>query len=184
MRKSHFIKGAETRRRGAGAGKFHISFCIFLDGVFLPFTRKMCCVGLLTTVREKVFHVFYLFMYRILCRRSRLGSWVGKTPWRRKRHPIPVSLPGESHGHERRSLAGYSPWGLQRVGQDLVSKQLSLEKTQRKDRHGQAHPPGSEHGEKHPHCGHLPQAAGTEGFRLRSQGPGRLGTGESGLVLG
>ena len=68
---------------------------------------------------------------------------------------------------------GYSPWGLQRVGQDLVSKQLSLEKTQRKDRHGQAHPPGSEHGEKHLHCGHLPQAAGTEG----GEGKGRRGWG-------
>ena len=29
--------------------------------------------------------------------------------WRRKWHPIPVFLPGESHG--QRSLAGYSPWG-------------------------------------------------------------------------
>ena len=24
--------------------------------------------------------------------------WVGKIPWRRKWQPIPVSLPGESHG--------------------------------------------------------------------------------------
>ena len=30
--------------------------------------------------------------------------------WRRKWQPTPVFLPGESHG--RRSLAGYSPWGL------------------------------------------------------------------------
>ena len=29
--------------------------------------------------------------------------------WRRKWHPIPVFLPGESHGW--RSLVGYSPWG-------------------------------------------------------------------------
>ena len=29
--------------------------------------------------------------------------------WRRKGHPIPVFLPGESHG--QRSLAGYRPWG-------------------------------------------------------------------------
>ena len=29
--------------------------------------------------------------------------------WRRKWQPIPVFLPGESHG--QRSLAGYSPWG-------------------------------------------------------------------------
>ena len=31
--------------------------------------------------------------------------------WRRKWQPIPVFLPGESHG--QRSLEGYSPWGLE-----------------------------------------------------------------------
>ena len=35
--------------------------------------------------------------------------WVGKIPWRRKRQPTPVFLPGKSHG--QRSLAGYSLWG-------------------------------------------------------------------------
>ena len=37
------------------------------------------------------------------------GSFPGweKIPWRRKRQPTPVFLPGESHG--QRSLAGYSP---------------------------------------------------------------------------
>ena len=30
-------------------------------------------------------------------------------PWRRAWQPIPVFLPGESHG--QRSLSGYSPWG-------------------------------------------------------------------------
>ena len=34
---------------------------------------------------------------------------MGKIPWRRKWHPTPVLLPGESHG--RRSLVSYSPWG-------------------------------------------------------------------------
>ena len=33
----------------------------------------------------------------------------GRSPWRRKRQPTPVLLPGKSHG--RRSLVGYSPWG-------------------------------------------------------------------------
>ena len=41
---------------------------------------------------------------------------VGKIPWRRAWQPIPVFLPAESHG--QRSLAGYSPWGSQRVGYD------------------------------------------------------------------
>ena len=38
----------------------------------------------------------------------------GRIPWRRKWHPTPVFLPGESHG--QRSLAGCV--GLQRVGHD------------------------------------------------------------------
>ena len=33
---------------------------------------------------------------------------IRKMPWRRKRQPIPVFWPGESH--RQRSLAGYSPW--------------------------------------------------------------------------
>ena len=39
--------------------------------------------------------------------------WVGKIPWRRKRRPTPVFLPGEFHG--QRSLAGYSPWGCKEL---------------------------------------------------------------------
>ena len=42
-------------------------------------------------------------------RRHSFNSWVGEIPWRRKWQPIPVVLPGKSHG--QRSLAGYSPWG-------------------------------------------------------------------------
>ena len=42
-------------------------------------------------------------------RRHRFVSWVGNIPWRRKWEPIPVFLPGKSHG--QRSLEGYSPWG-------------------------------------------------------------------------
>ena len=36
-------------------------------------------------------------------------AWVGKSPWRRKWQPTPVSLPGESQG--QRSLVGYSLGG-------------------------------------------------------------------------
>ena len=42
---------------------------------------------------------------------DRFNSWIGKIPWRRKWQPTPVFLPGEFHG--QRSLAGYSPWGLE-----------------------------------------------------------------------
>ena len=38
------------------------------------------------------------------CRRHGFSPWVGTIPRRRKRHPTPVFLPGESHG--QRSLAG------------------------------------------------------------------------------
>ena len=40
--------------------------------------------------------------------RPGFNPWVGKTPWRRAWQPIPVFMPGESHG--QRSLTGYSPW--------------------------------------------------------------------------
>ena len=43
------------------------------------------------------------------CRRHGFSPWVGKIPWSRKWQPIPVFLPGESHG--QRCLVGYSPWG-------------------------------------------------------------------------
>jgi len=39
--------------------------------------------------------------------RHRLNPCVGKIPWRRAQQPIPVFLPGESHGH--RSLVGHGP---------------------------------------------------------------------------
>ena len=47
------------------------------------------------------------------CRRHRFNPGVGKIPWRRKWQPTLVFLPGEAHG--QRSLAGYSPCGLQSV---------------------------------------------------------------------
>ena len=40
--------------------------------------------------------------------------WIGKIPWRRKRQPTPVFLPGKFHG--QRSLVGYSPWGRKELG--------------------------------------------------------------------
>ena len=48
------------------------------------------------------------FPYR-RCKRHRFDCCIGKIPWRRQWQPIPVFLPGESHG--ARSLVGYSPQG-------------------------------------------------------------------------
>ena len=42
-------------------------------------------------------------------RKTRFDARVGMMPWRRKRLPTPVFLPGEFHG--QRSLMSYSPWG-------------------------------------------------------------------------
>jgi len=39
-------------------------------------------------------------------RQSGLNPWVRKLPWRRKWQPIPVFLPGKSHGQQ--SLVGCS----------------------------------------------------------------------------
>ena len=38
----------------------------------------------------------------------------GKIPWSGKWQPVPVFLPGKSHG--QRSLVGYSPWGHKESG--------------------------------------------------------------------
>ena len=46
---------------------------------------------------------------------------IREIPWRRKQKPTAVFLPGESHA--QRSLADYSPWGLNRVRHNLVAKQ-------------------------------------------------------------
>ena len=40
-------------------------------------------------------------------KKHRFNPWVEKIPWRRKRKPTPVFLPGKSHG--QRSLADVSP---------------------------------------------------------------------------
>ena len=47
----------------------------------------------------------------LACQRKRceFDSWVRKIPWRKKWQPIPVFLPGKSHGQT--CLEGYNPWG-------------------------------------------------------------------------
>ena len=57
--------------------------------------------------------------------------------WRRKWQPTPIFLPGKSNG--QRSLAGYSPWGLKRVGHDLVTERARTQHWPR--RRGQVGPP-------------------------------------------
>ena len=50
-------------------------------------------------------------------RRHIFNPWVRKIPWRRKRQPTPVFLPGKSHGRE--AWQGYSPWGHRKSQRQL-----------------------------------------------------------------
>ena len=50
-------------------------------------------------------HGFHSSVGCLQCGRPGFDPWLGKILWRRKWHPTPVFLPGESHG--QRSLAGY-----------------------------------------------------------------------------
>ena len=59
----------------------------------------------------------------------RVQSLGRKTPWRRKWQPMPVFLPGESHG--QRSLMGYiQSMGSQRIRHNWTSKYLCLARCQ------------------------------------------------------
>ena len=52
------------------------------------------------------------------------GNRVQKILWKRKWHPAPVVLPGESHG--QRSLAAYSLQGSQKVRHDCVTEHVHV----------------------------------------------------------
>ena len=55
------------------------------------------------------------------CKRLRFSAWAGKISLEKEMQPIPVFLPGKSHG--QRSLAGYNPWGHRRIRHNLATKQ-------------------------------------------------------------
>ena len=59
-------------------------------------------------------------------RRCGFEPWVRKIPLRRKWPPIPVFLPGKSHGH--RSLVSYSPWGCKELNTTECAHTHSLER--------------------------------------------------------
>ena len=81
----------------------------------------------ISTVTENIWcfttPVSFYSWERILtkCRRGRFDPWVGKILWWRKWQSIPLFFPGQSRG--QRSLVDYSPWGHERVGHNLVTKQ-------------------------------------------------------------
>ena len=86
----------------------------------LPYDQAILLLGLhpkelkVGTQTETYICIFIVSLFTSLVaqrvkRRPGFNPWVRKIPWRRKWQPIPVFLPGESHG--RRSLVGYSPLG-------------------------------------------------------------------------
>ena len=56
------------------------------------------------------------------CGRPGFNPWVRKMPWRRKRQPTPILLPGKFHGW--RSLVSYSPWDCKEL--DMTEQLHSL----------------------------------------------------------
>ena len=63
------------------------------------------------------------------CRRCKFNPWVRKIPWRRAWQPIPVCLPGESHG--QRGLVVYSPQGCKESDMtERLSTALSINEWQ------------------------------------------------------
>ena len=94
--------GSNSRSQGAGSGK--PSMCSGWREYEIQLEWRSSMVGRLTDELER----------RL---RHGLDPWVkipGSYPQRRKWQPIPVFLPGESHG--QRSLAGYSPWVCKESG--------------------------------------------------------------------
>ena len=66
------------------------------------------------------------------CRRPGFDLWVGKIPWRREWQSTLVFLPGISP--RQRSLASFSPWGSQRVGDDWATNTLTFHQDGRSPR--------------------------------------------------
>ena len=86
-----------------------------IESVMPPNHLILCCPFLLLPPISPSIRVFsnesapLMRSICLQCGRPRFDPWVGKISWRRKRQPIPVLLPEESHGW--RSLMGFSPWG-------------------------------------------------------------------------
>ena len=90
----------------------------------------------------------------------RFDPWVGKIPWRRRWQPIPVFLPGESHG--QRSLVGYNPWGY-RVGRDWALRECIWNLHNRSETSPHHAPKAERTGSPQPHP--------TSGFHFRTLFP-------------
>ena len=93
-------------------GQPNISYSVQLGPFYL--TSVKCTDTIWYCLRKCwVSPVAQQWKIHLQCRRHGLNSWVEKIPWRRKRQPTPVFLPGKSHG--QRSLVDYSPWGCKEL---------------------------------------------------------------------
>ena len=58
------------------------------------------------------------------CRRHKrcgFDPWVKKIPWRRAWQPMPLFLPGKSHG--QRTLVGYGPWSSKELDVTVIKSE-------------------------------------------------------------
>ena len=86
-------------------GDTQTQFWLSLCGV----SGSWCAFISRTTFKVESALVAHRLKSLLQCGRPGFDPWAQKIPWRRKWQPIPVFLPGESHG--QRSLVGYSPRG-------------------------------------------------------------------------
>ena len=97
-------------------GRQHQSSAVRGEGALLPWPGKIPILSWLTWYLK---HLRASPVAQTVKNLPAKGeTWVGKSPWRRKRLPTPVFLPGESH--RQRSLAGYSLWGC-KVGHNRAT---------------------------------------------------------------
>ena len=79
-------------------------------------------------------------------KRHGFDPWVRKVPWRREWLPIPVYLPGESHGQ---SLASYNPWVHK---ESDTTEQLTLKSQVNQGQTWDSNPKGGPLGKRCPPC--------------------------------
>ena len=102
----------------------HVCICIYVMYTQIYTIHTQLYTSLILYVYMIYTHLYYMHALNYLrrwlggkesacqCRRHRTHEfdlWVRKIPWRRKRQPTLVFLPGVIHG--QRTLLGFSPWG-------------------------------------------------------------------------
>ena len=99
--------------------------CFMLSSAFSRCVTKNCCIQKCTKITEELRNTSITYglasqapQASLVIKnppanagdiRGKFHPWVRKIPWRREWQPIPLFLPGESHGQT--SLVGYSPRG-------------------------------------------------------------------------